>query len=93
MTRFDLGKTQKGDNIYLEQIQEGLWVTGGFVNAKFITVIPTAEDDDITYKLFYIEDLEPILIGTTLPMQETVTSIIFENGRYVFKTNKYKDNE
>ena len=87
MDRIELGKSRYGDDRALEKVQEGLWSTAGFKKMMYLRVGERTDGDGFQ---FIDPDGGPFLgIDQELPNGEVITNIVFEDGRYLIKTDKY----
>lgn len=76
-----------GEPRVLEEVRQGLYSTSGFKNVAYVRVSQKIDSDEFEYIDF---DNGPMIgISGLLPTGERVVSIVFEDGRYLIKTDKY----
>jgi hypothetical protein len=72
----------------LEKVTEGLWSTSGFKRMSYLR-IGERTDGQEGFQFIDPDGGPYISIGQPLPNGETISNIVFEDGRYLIKTNKY----
>lgn len=91
MKKINLGKSRYGDIRELHEIEVGKYSTEGFKKMAYIGIQGTKDGNGF---LSLDPDGGPfIAVGGLLPTAETITSIKFEDGRYLIYTNKYVEND